>query len=42
MLDMEEQNYELRPGFRFRKCREDDLQHEKLLLKKIVKLGVLE
>ncbi len=42
MLDMDEQNYELKPGFKFYKCREDDLQHEKLLLKKIMKLGEIE
>jgi hypothetical protein len=38
MLDMEAQ----KPDFKFHKCKEDDLQHEKLLLKKIVKLGGLE
>jgi len=42
MLDMEERNYRLRTDFKFYKCREDDLWHEKLLLKKIAKLGELE
>jgi hypothetical protein len=42
MLDMDEQNYEIKPGFKFHKCREDDMRREKLLLSKIVKLGGLE
>ena len=39
---MEERNYRLRTDFKFYKCKEDDMQHEKLLLKKIIKLGELE
>jgi len=38
MLDMEAQ----KPDFKFHKCREDDLQHEKLFLKKIIKMGEIE
>jgi len=37
MLDMEAQKSE----FKWYKCNEDDLWHEKLLLKKIAKLGEL-
>ena len=42
MLDMDEQNYELKPGLKFHKCRDDDLWHEKLLLIKLRKIGELE
>jgi len=39
---MDEQNYELKPGFKLHKCREDDMRREKSLLNKIGKLGELE
>jgi hypothetical protein len=42
MLDMDEQNYELKPGFKSHKCREDDMRREKLFLDKIMKSGELK
>jgi len=38
MLDMESK----RSDFKWHKCNEDDIWHEKLLLKKIMKMGELE
>ena len=38
MLDMEEQ----KPDFKFHKCKEDDMWAEKLLLKKLAKMGEIE
>jgi hypothetical protein len=38
MLDMEAQ----KPDFKFYKCKEDDILHEKLLLKKLAKMGEIE
>ena len=38
MLDMEAQ----KPDFKWYKCKEGDLWHEKLLLKKLAKMGEIE
>jgi len=42
MLDMEEPNYRLGSEFKFYKCKEDDMLPEKLLVKKLAKMGEIE